>query len=75
MGMVLAGDAVYAVGVPTSQDPAEASELWVMDGNQGTVQQTLALPGQPVYDGISASGGRLYVTTSDGQMVCFGGAQ
>jgi len=45
--IVLAGDAVYAAGVPTSQDPTEASELWVLSAADGSTRQTLSLENRP----------------------------
>jgi hypothetical protein len=38
----------------------------------GKKLQTLPLEGNPVYDGMSAANGRLYVSTEDGRLMCFG---
>ncbi len=73
IAVVLAGDTAYMAGMPTSQDPKEKSELWVLSGSDGKRLQTITLEGSPVYDGLSSAGGHLYLTTNDGQLVCFGG--
>jgi outer membrane protein assembly factor BamB len=72
MGIVLAGEHAYAAGRPTSYDPKDKSELWVLSAKDGKKLQTLTLDGIPVYDGLSAVGGRLYLATSDGRLNCFG---
>ena len=33
------------------------------------------LASAPVYDGMAAARGRLYLSTADGRVVCFGGQQ
>lgn len=70
--IVVAGNAAYAAGVPTSQDPEESCELWVLSLAGGSKRQSIPLPSRPLYDGLSASGGRLYLSTEDGQLICFG---
>jgi hypothetical protein len=72
IGVVLAGDTAYLAGVPTSQNPKDKSELWVVAGADGKKLQVLPLDNRPVYDGLSAAGGRLYLTTEEGQLECFG---
>jgi len=71
--IVLTSNRVYAAGVPTSQDSGDAPELWVLSKTDGSRQQTITLPGRPVYDGLSASGGRLYLSMGDGKLICYGG--
>ena len=72
VGVVLAGGTAYFVGVPTSLDPNDKSELWVISVSDGKKLQTLPLDAHPVYDGLSAAAGRLYLTTEDGRLICFG---
>lgn len=72
VGAVLAGETVYLAGVPTSLDPRDKCELWVLAGADGTRLQTLTLEDKPVYDGLSAAGGRLYVACEDGTLTCLG---
>jgi outer membrane protein assembly factor BamB len=70
MGVVLAGETAYLAGSPL--DPKEKGELWVLSMADGKKLQTLPLEGNPVYDGMSAANGRLYVSTEDGRLMCFG---
>jgi hypothetical protein len=53
----------------------EGSLLWavsVKDGQKLTEQKLDALP---VFDGMAAAGGHLYLATTDGAVLCFSGAQ
>ena len=72
MGVVLAGDTAYMAGVPTPPDPDQKSELWVLAGADGKKLQILPLDSRPVYDGLSAAAGRLYLATEDGRLLCLG---
>ncbi len=72
VAMVLAGDRAYAAGVPTSRDPKGKAELWVISVADGRTLQTVPLEAWPVYDGLSASSGRLYLATMDGRLTAFG---
>ena len=49
--------------------------LWVLSARDGKKQAEVALASPPVFDGMAAAGGRLYVTTLDGKMVCVGEAK
>ena len=85
-GMVLAGE-----GRDKRLIVAGAKGDWVIsqeayEGKMGSVLRfvsiadgkTIAernLPGLPVFDGMSAAGGRLYVSTTDGRVLCFGKAK
>jgi outer membrane protein assembly factor BamB len=70
--LLLAGARVYAAGIPDCYDRQEPPMLWVLAADDGRVLQKLALAGAPSIDGLSAAGGRLLVTTLDGQVQCFG---
>lgn len=72
MGVVLAGDTAYMAGVPTIDKSDQKPELWVLAGADGRKLQILPLDARPVYDGLSAAGGRLYLATDDGQLFCYG---
>jgi hypothetical protein len=48
------------------------SKLWAFD-RAGEKLSELELPAAPVWDGLAAAGGRLYLTTEDGKLRCFGG--
>ncbi len=81
--MVLAGDRLFAAGLPDVVDPEDP--LASFEGRQGALLQVLAakdgsllksypLASPPAFDGMSAAGGRLYLATGDGRMICFDNA-
>lgn len=72
VAVMLAGENAFAAATPIGRDPKVKSELWVLNGADGAKAQVLPLDGRPVYDGLSAAGGRLFVTTEDGRVLCFG---
>jgi outer membrane protein assembly factor BamB len=72
VGVVLAGETAYMAGLPVSLDPKDKSELWVLSGVDGKRLQTISLGSRPVYDGLSAAGGRLYLATENGTLTCYG---
>lgn len=51
----------------------QGSRLLVVDSDSGEVRQELALAALPVWDGLAAARGRLFLTTLDGQVLCFTG--
>ncbi|UCF16424.1 MAG: PQQ-binding-like beta-propeller repeat protein [Phycisphaerales bacterium] len=77
-GMVLAGDVLFATGpVMTGDDePAfdkyAAAEMLAFDTDDGRLLSRCPLDAQPVFDGMAAAGGRLYVSTLDGKIMCLG---
>jgi len=80
--MVLAKDKLFVAGPPDvipEDDPAAAFEgrmggdLWALsaaDGKALAKLERLAAP--PVYDGLIAANGALYLSTADGKVHCFG---
>jgi outer membrane protein assembly factor BamB len=48
-------------------------QLWVMDKANGRVSSRYALNTIPVFDGMAAAGGRLYMATVDGHIMCLAG--
>ena len=80
--LVKAGDALYAAGPPDvldAVDPLAALEgrrgarLVTVSAKNGEKLAELALDTPPVFDGLIAAGGRLYVSLEDGRVVCYGG--
>ena len=81
MSMVLAGGKLFVVGPPNAvpaKDPFAAfegrlgsrfCEFSIADGKK--VSET-KLDCTPVFDGLIAAGGRLYLATTDGSIICFG---
>jgi hypothetical protein len=81
--MVLAGDHLLAAGVADTVDPADPlasfqnrgeSRLQIFSAADGSLVKTYPLPSEPAFDGLSAAGGRLYLTTQDGELICLGEA-
>ena len=54
--------------------PAEdnAPVLWVVDARSGARLASYDLPAPPAFDGMAAAAARLYVSLTDGSIVCFG---
>ena len=48
------------------------AKLWVVSGDDGERMAEFALDSPPVFDGMIAAAGRLYITTEDGQILCLG---
>ncbi len=69
----------YGEYFPSLRNPEEALEafqgqkgslLWVLDGNDGERLAAYDLPSTPVFDGLIAAAGKLFLTTGDGQVLC-----
>ena len=79
--MVIAGDALIVAGTPDVIDPTDAwaayegrkgGNLLTVSVADGTVGARMELPSPPVLDGLAVAGGRLFMTTAGGQVVCMG---
>jgi outer membrane protein assembly factor BamB len=77
--MLLADEILYITGPPDVLDPAdplaalegrEGSMLWVVSTADGTKVSEQLLPSVPVFDGLAAAQGRLYLSTTDGTVIC-----
>ena len=82
--MVLTGDILIAAGAPDvvdRKDPWAAYEgrsggkLLIVSTVAGTIEGELRLPAPPVPDGLAVAGGRLYLATRDGRLLCMQGAK
>ncbi|NIM51449.1 MAG: PQQ-binding-like beta-propeller repeat protein, partial [Gemmatimonadales bacterium] len=80
--MVRAGDTIFVAGAPDVVDPKDPHGAW--EGRKGGILAAFAtadgkrlaeykLPAPPVWDGMAAAGGRLYMATMDGKVLCFCG--
>jgi len=78
--MVLAGDVLFAAGTPDVVDPEEpwaaydgrrGGLMWAVSTEDGTRLAEYKLDAPPVYDGMAAAGGRLFVSTADGKVACY----
>ena len=69
----------YYLSMQRPQRALEAYEgkrgasLWVVSGEDGGRLADYALAASPVFDGMIAAGGRLYIATQDGHLVCMEG--
>jgi len=83
--ILLGGDRVAVAGVPmragfSLQEIEDAYEgrkdglLWTLSAADGTPMGEFGLPAPPVWDGLAAAGGRLYLTLKDGTVLCLGAA-
>ena len=77
--MVLAADTIFVAGPPDifeSEDPVAALEgkkggvLVAVSATEGKKLTESKLDSPPVFDGLVAAGGQLYMATLDGQVVC-----
>ena len=53
----------------------EGSLLWAVSAKDGQKLAEYRLDNLPVFDGMAAAGGCLYLATTDGAVLCFSGAQ
>lgn len=79
--MVAAGDTLFVAGTPDVVDPADpwaalegrgGAVLWSISTSNGQQRAQRELASPPVFDGMAAAHGRLYVSTVDGALRCFG---
>jgi len=78
--MLLADDVLLLAGVPARMslwpgvnDENREGRLMAFSASDGTVLAEHRLDGPPVFDGMAAAGGRLYVSLEDGQLICMDG--
>jgi outer membrane protein assembly factor BamB len=55
-----------------SDNPQGDASLWAISASDGTKQAEYKLESPPVFDSLAACDGRLYFTTVDGRVVCYG---
>ena len=79
--MVLAGDRIFAAGWIDSVriheettgpiKDAGAAFLWIISTKDGEKLHAVKLDSRPVFDGMIAAGGNLYLSLVDGTVHCF----
>jgi len=47
--------------------------LRAMDASSGKKLSEIRMDNAPVFDGLSAAGGKLFLSLRNGELVCFGG--
>jgi len=80
--MVLAGDELFIAGTPDevpAEDPLAAFEgrkgaiLWAVSASNGQkLAEAQHLDALPAYDGLIAAAEHLFLSTTDGRVLCFG---
>ncbi len=77
--LVLAGDVLFAAGLPAEvverpEGPGEqqVGQLLVVSAVDGRQLASYPLDSEPVFDGMAAAQGKLYLAMADGSVVCFG---
>ncbi len=77
--MVRAAGRIFVAGSPDTVDPADPHAAWegrkggllaVYDAKNGERVAGLELPAPPAWDGMAAAGKRLYLSLSDGSVIC-----
>jgi outer membrane protein assembly factor BamB len=78
--MVLAGKVLFVAGPTTDtgdglvgRDESRRALLMAISAADGKELAQYELSSQPVFDGLIAAKGRLYLATVDGRILCFGG--
>jgi hypothetical protein len=79
--MVLTSDTLFVAGPPDVLEPDDplaalegrrGAELWAVAPSDGRKLSVLPLESPPVFDGLVAAEGRLYLSLRDGRVVCLG---
>jgi len=80
--MATAGETLLVAGPPDVVDPDDpwvamdgrrGGLLWAVSATHGKRLAGYRLDSPPVFDGMAAAHGRLYFSTVDGKVVCYGG--
>jgi outer membrane protein assembly factor BamB len=80
--MVRAADKIFVAGSPDVVDPEDPHGAWegrkggvlaVFSATDGERIKEYKLPAPPVWDGMAAARGRLYISTVDGGVLCMRG--
>jgi hypothetical protein len=78
--MVVAGSTLFVAGTPDVVDPEDpwaafegrkGGVLWAVSTADGKKLAEYSLDHPPVFDGMAAARGRLYISTTDGNVACF----
>ena len=71
--LIVAGAKGDWVISPDAYEGKLGAVLRVLSIADGKTLAEIDLPAPPAYDGMSAAGGKLYITTRDGRLLCLGG--
>jgi hypothetical protein len=79
--MIRAGDTIFVAGSPDVVEPEDPHGAWegrkwgviaAFAAGDGRKLAEYKLSAPPVWDGMAAAGGRLFISTMDGYVVCMG---
>jgi hypothetical protein len=79
--MVLAGKTLFVAGPPDVLDPDDpmgafegrkGALLWAVSARYGKKLAEYRLDSPPVFDGMIAANGQIYISTQDGRLLCMG---
>jgi len=79
--MVLADETLFVAGPPDVLDPKDplgafegrkGALLWAVSASDGKKLAEYKLDSPPIFDGMIAAGGRLYISTINGRLICMG---
>jgi outer membrane protein assembly factor BamB len=79
--MVKAGDVLFVAGAPDVFEPEDpyaafearkGAQVVAVSARNGKKLAEYKLESPPVFDGMIAADGRLYISTRDGQVLCMG---
>jgi hypothetical protein len=68
-----AGSAVDTKSFPVATDKAQSALLIAISASDGTELARYRLDSSPVFDGMAAANGRLYLSLENGQVLCMAG--
>ena len=71
--MILAGDVIFAAGAnPADSKQSAGAQLVAFAAADGAKAARHALPARPVFNGMAAADGQLFLALEDGRVVCMG---
>jgi len=79
--MTLADRTLFVAGLPDTMDPKDPAAilegrgggvLWAVSTTDGKKLASVNLDTPPVFDGLIAANGRLYMSLADGRLICLG---
>jgi len=70
--MILAGDTLFAAGPTDRFRRRPGGKLWAVSAVDGKPLWERPLDSPPAAEGLAATSGRLYLTTTNGRVLCFG---
>ncbi len=75
-GMVKAGDLLFVAGPDGAEeihfDAGSASTMAAFSARTGKALSRMKIPCQPVFDGMAAANARIFMSRTDGRVVCYG---